>query len=472
VVLAVVAAGAFPNLAVKHPSKKKLEVNGGKVDAGPHAQSIVKVRGEDDSKGGGKGGKGKIGKGKGLTEWLCYSEITQVEQRYSMTNVSRVSPVALMLLCGDDPVEVQGAGEDVSVSLLDGWAEFLMPRDQAEKLQNLRYALRQSFLAYCDAPAKAKAHVATLESAVALLEAAMDDSGRPVPMAKGYSPKVPPYEKGAHATALEDLGALQREKKPVPERYLAQAARTQPPKEESAMQTVQNLVQQRFKTNMQWAFEQGEPNCHWRATLKISSQGLSFTGVWSLGKKGAQLSAAKSCLDALRAEEATKETEAADDLVDFQGSDETEGHAAAVDEEDLVDLGDFDEGEVGDADLVDMEGFEEEAELKVPDEDLDGADEPDGEESADEVGGVAGLLDGEAEGQACDDEMDGVVSSGAEEEDEIELFAEDAEGAAALRFMQGDLNYKDATAQDEGYVEDDLGVVSTAKRSKKRRRVV
>lgn len=88
------------------------------------------------------------------------------------------------------------------------------------------------------------------------------------------------------------------------------------------------------------------------------------------------------------------------------------------------------------------------------------------------MGGVAGLLDGEAEGQACDDEMDGVVSSGAEEEDEIELFAEDAEGAAALRFMQGDLNYKDATAQDEGYVEDDLGVVSTAKRSKKRRRVV
>eukprot|EP00446_Apocalathium_sp_SHHI-4_P007023 CAMPEP_0177158070 /NCGR_PEP_ID=MMETSP0367-20130122/3597_1 /TAXON_ID=447022 ORGANISM="Scrippsiella hangoei-like, Strain SHHI-4" /NCGR_SAMPLE_ID=MMETSP0367 /ASSEMBLY_ACC=CAM_ASM_000362 /LENGTH=226 /DNA_ID=CAMNT_0018603633 /DNA_START=1 /DNA_END=678 /DNA_ORIENTATION=- len=117
--------------------------------------------------------------------------MTQVEERYSMTGVSRVSPTTLLLLCGDDPFEVQGTGPDVLVSLLDGWVEFAMPREQATKLQNLRYALRQAFLAYCEAPFQKQTHAAALDCAVSLLQASLDEAGAPVANEDaGYRPSV------------------------------------------------------------------------------------------------------------------------------------------------------------------------------------------------------------------------------------------------------------------------------------------
>lgn len=412
VILAVVVAGVFPNLAAKRPQKKKIEVNGGRVDANTHPASIL-------DKGGGGGGKdGKSGKGGGPAEWLCYTEMTQVEERYSMTGVSWVSPVALLLLCGDEPLEIQGEGADVSVSLLDGWAEFVMPRSQVTSLQNLRFALRQAFADYCQAPWKYEDHTDALDYTVSLLQESMDETGRPARADPSYKPKADAYVAPAqHGTVSEEYAALEQavsgvvaenvddddenlvdENFPMdhfameeePESYQVEVPEL---REGLEIQGVTELLRELYgppangQAPIDWHFVAGAGG-QFQATLVVPQDRSTYDGEMMPGKKSAQRSAARAAWEALqawRAEQAgvVRSTYAGEE--------------------------------------------QEEAELSHTGQEL----EVGGEDANEEA------LDPEADA-ACEEKQI------AEDEDDLLDDLADPSMAAAMRFMAGDIDYKDA----------------------------
>jgi len=450
VLLAVVAAGVFPNLAVKRTRKKKIEANGGRVDAITHPSSIAVGKAQGKSH-----GKGSFA----ASEWLCYTEMTQVEQRYSITGVSWASPVALLLLCGDDPIEVQGYGADVSASLLDGWAEFVMPKQQVMLLQNLRYSLRQGFAAYCSSPERGLYEFSeTLDSTVALLQASMDETGRPLAGEVGYKPRVAAYSSNATtlssaadykvlADAVVKTASIASTKAEASKTPVS----TTPHKLESTLQEgleiagLTDLIRELYgpplhgQRLIEWQFSPAR-NGNMEATLTIPHDGSTYAGPSAHGRKLAQRLAAKVAWEALKA----MQTEYSIAEMSEEVADEEDVQEVLADDD--VD----EEADQADEDLEGMDCPGDAEEVEEPNADEEGDQT---EESLDCV------LDGEEEVEEVEDAVDGTELNGAALDMGLEVETGDGDGdllddidpsmEAALRFMQGDSAYKDSAQSEE-----------------------
>merc|ERR1740129_268283 len=146
--IAVLCAGIFPNIARRRGQSDYLETNGGKIEARPHATSAY-IPGKPE-------------------EWVFFQELSQVESTYKLKVVTPVEPLTLLLLGGEGPVSVEpeagggkaskhgkggrGGGGQVNVSLLDGWAKFRTDQETADQVQHLRAALQSIFQAFCQKP--------------------------------------------------------------------------------------------------------------------------------------------------------------------------------------------------------------------------------------------------------------------------------------------------------------------------------
>eukprot|EP00434_Breviolum_minutum_P014491 symbB.v1.2.012777.t1/scaffold859.1/size157342/2 len=148
-------------------------------------------------------------------EWLCFNELSQVEEYYSLSGVSPARSSALLLLCGEGELQVRSVddhgshgksqqteeedlpvvsdaaisrwwslqlgenyeetGDEVAVSLseLDRWVEFRMHRETARRIQGLREMLRLLFRLFCSDGARFAQLVAEGEVGAAILELAV-----------------------------------------------------------------------------------------------------------------------------------------------------------------------------------------------------------------------------------------------------------------------------------------------------------
>lgn len=95
--LAVLTAGLFPNLAVKRVGRnsKQMEVQGGKVDAAAHMSTAY-------------GNSRFQGDVISSDEYSIYEELLQVESSYSLKTMSLVHPALVFLLGGEEHVELGG----------------------------------------------------------------------------------------------------------------------------------------------------------------------------------------------------------------------------------------------------------------------------------------------------------------------------------------------------------------------------
>eukprot|EP00435_Cladocopium_sp_Y103_P027514 s1346_g6.t2 len=186
-VLAAVCAGLFPNLAFR-PVKGKLKVNHGRLEALPHPSSAASFLGGKDiwDSHGAAAATGDA--------WLCFNELSQVEEYYSLSGVSPAMSSVLLLLCGEGELRLRNLGqsaigqsedgkdgkdgddegsavsgttisrwwsaqlgvpapeeEQVAVSLreCETWVEFRMQRETARRIQGLREMLRLLFRKFC-----------------------------------------------------------------------------------------------------------------------------------------------------------------------------------------------------------------------------------------------------------------------------------------------------------------------------------
>jgi hypothetical protein len=76
-------------------------------------------------------------------EWCVFGELTQVESSYSLKQLSLIQPVILLLMCGEDEVDVTDASK--ALELLGGWAKFdvssaggASPGDRKKQLVQIR----------------------------------------------------------------------------------------------------------------------------------------------------------------------------------------------------------------------------------------------------------------------------------------------------------------------------------------------
>eukprot|EP00928_Gymnodinium_smaydae_P086237 TRINITY_DN7015_c0_g3_i3.p1 TRINITY_DN7015_c0_g3~~TRINITY_DN7015_c0_g3_i3.p1 ORF type:complete len:1283 (+),score=277.09 TRINITY_DN7015_c0_g3_i3:94-3849(+) len=107
---AALAAGLFPNVAqVPAGSRGKLKANGGRLDAVPHPSSVFAFGEASASKGAGKGANKRSGVGASGASWICFNELSQVEDHYSVAGISPAPPSALLLLCGEKELIVRDA---------------------------------------------------------------------------------------------------------------------------------------------------------------------------------------------------------------------------------------------------------------------------------------------------------------------------------------------------------------------------
>eukprot|EP00929_Paragymnodinium_shiwhaense_P114664 TRINITY_DN8312_c1_g1_i1.p1 TRINITY_DN8312_c1_g1~~TRINITY_DN8312_c1_g1_i1.p1 ORF type:complete len:1171 (+),score=262.54 TRINITY_DN8312_c1_g1_i1:100-3612(+) len=106
---AAVCAGLFPNVAHGSLGVGKLKAGSGKLEAKPHPSSVLSfsARGEDIKDYlGAKNAKGAE------KSWLCFNELSQVEDNYALSGLSPVTPVVLLLLCGEGDLVMRETGED------------------------------------------------------------------------------------------------------------------------------------------------------------------------------------------------------------------------------------------------------------------------------------------------------------------------------------------------------------------------
>merc|ERR1719335_572005 len=90
--VAVLCAGIFPNIARRRGSSDFMETNGGKVEARPHATSAYIPEKPE--------------------EWVFFQELAQMEATYKLKQVSPVDPIVLLLLGGEGPLSIeQDAGK-------------------------------------------------------------------------------------------------------------------------------------------------------------------------------------------------------------------------------------------------------------------------------------------------------------------------------------------------------------------------
>jgi len=137
--VAVLCAGIFPNVARRRGTSDFLECQGGKVECRPHGSSVY-VPTEPD-------------------EWVFYQEMSQVESTYRLKLVSPVNSLVMLLLGGEGPAKIEpfvgkggkskGKGGAVVISLLDDWVKFKTDAATAEQVQKLRGALQSAFQNFC-----------------------------------------------------------------------------------------------------------------------------------------------------------------------------------------------------------------------------------------------------------------------------------------------------------------------------------
>lgn len=152
--VAVLCAGIFPNVARRRGSSDFYEAQGGKVEARPHGMSAYLPNAPD--------------------EWVFYQELGQMESTYKMKLVSPIGPLPMLLLGGEGPalVEAKGGGKGGStISLLDGFVKFSTTPDAANQVRKLRSALQAAFQAFCQRPGDIPSAqtLAMLDSVVSLI---------------------------------------------------------------------------------------------------------------------------------------------------------------------------------------------------------------------------------------------------------------------------------------------------------------
>jgi len=140
--VAVLCAGIFPNVARRRGSSDFYEAQGGKVEARPHGSSAYVPNKPD--------------------EWVFFQELSQMESTYKLKLVSPVDHLSLLLLGGEGPATIEQGGKDgkgkggkgggTSISLLDGWLKFRTDDATAGQIQNLRAALHDAFQAFVQKP--------------------------------------------------------------------------------------------------------------------------------------------------------------------------------------------------------------------------------------------------------------------------------------------------------------------------------
>jgi len=136
--VAVLCAGIFPNVARRRGSSDFYEAQGGKVEARPHGSSAYVPEKPD--------------------EWIFFQELSQMECTYKLKLASPIEPLPMLLLGGEGPVAIDqgkgkgGKGGGINVSLLDGWVKFRTDQATAEQVRKLRGALQSAFQAFCQKP--------------------------------------------------------------------------------------------------------------------------------------------------------------------------------------------------------------------------------------------------------------------------------------------------------------------------------
>ncbi|CAJ1354281.1 unnamed protein product [Effrenium voratum] len=152
--MAVLCAGIFPNVARRNGGSDFFEAQGGKVEARPHGTSAYVPSAPN--------------------EWVLFQELSQMESSYRMKLVSPVTPLQMLLLGGQGPLKKEGKGGgkgQVSVSLLDGWVKFRTDEATADQVQKIRAALQTAFQSFCANPDKIPSQVTLtiLDEVAALL---------------------------------------------------------------------------------------------------------------------------------------------------------------------------------------------------------------------------------------------------------------------------------------------------------------
>jgi len=112
---AALCAGLFPNVASRSAKGgSKLKVQGGRLEALPHVSSVCSFSrgGKDiwdqwgDATAQHVDNEGR-GSGDAASErWLCFNELSQVEDNYSLSGLSPASTSSLLLLCGEGDLTI------------------------------------------------------------------------------------------------------------------------------------------------------------------------------------------------------------------------------------------------------------------------------------------------------------------------------------------------------------------------------
>uniref|UniRef100_A0A7S1Q4S2 RNA helicase n=1 Tax=Alexandrium catenella TaxID=2925 RepID=A0A7S1Q4S2_ALECA len=173
--VAVLAAGIFPNVARRRGQSDFYEAQNGKVEARPHGSSAYVPMAPD--------------------EWVFFQELSQMESTYKLKLVSPIDPLAMMLLCGEGPVDVatgegkggkggkfgkgSKGGSQTTISLLDGWVKFRTDPATADQVKKLRGSLQSAFQAFCakSGVLPPQANIALFDQVAAILSMTGDSPG-------------------------------------------------------------------------------------------------------------------------------------------------------------------------------------------------------------------------------------------------------------------------------------------------------
>eukprot|EP00397_Hematodinium_sp_SG-2012_P004937 GEMP01004952.1.p1 GENE.GEMP01004952.1~~GEMP01004952.1.p1 ORF type:complete len:1077 (+),score=264.62 GEMP01004952.1:159-3389(+) len=178
-VMASLAAALFPNMAKRDLASKRLTTVMG-MDASTASSSVYDVAGRSRQEECGAVGTDQDGFPMSVgEEWVCFNELTQVEECYSLSQVSIVYPLVHVLLLGEDDCTVQNDGVADEATNADPYAAWYADDDAnddndsdvtqlwlhakepdarftvassglAQQLSRTRFRLRQIFLRFCD----------------------------------------------------------------------------------------------------------------------------------------------------------------------------------------------------------------------------------------------------------------------------------------------------------------------------------
>jgi len=172
--VAVLCAGIFPNIARRRGTSDFYEAQEGKVECKPHGSSAYQPEEPD--------------------EWVFFQELSQMESMFKLKLVTPVPSLALLLLGGEGQLTIDeskgkgGKGGGPMVTLLNGWVKFSTNAQVAQELQGLRSSLQTIFQAFCARPdhVPPAPSLAALDSVAELLTVGKDGA---IPTNNGGAPK-------------------------------------------------------------------------------------------------------------------------------------------------------------------------------------------------------------------------------------------------------------------------------------------